>query len=127
MLWGFHNAIKGHRSLVESNILYRGISINNIMPSDPGDRNNGKRGFIIDLDLAVQISSAQPSDAPHRIGIIEFNAISVLRRERHTRLRKLLRLFVYLRNRSKPGVALDPVKPVGKRRDARGRRGEGKT
>lgn len=66
LLWGFHDAIQGHRSLVESDILHRDISIDNIMLSDPADRSDGKRGFIIDLDLAVQISSTQPSSAPDR-------------------------------------------------------------
>ncbi|KAL0630751.1 hypothetical protein Q9L58_010399 [Maublancomyces gigas] len=95
LLWGFHDAIQGHRSLVESDILHRDISIDNIMLSDPADRSDGKRGFIIDLDLAVQISSTQPSSAPHRTGIMEFNAIGVLRGERHT-FRHDLESFFYV-------------------------------
>lgn len=53
LLWGFHDAIEGHRSLVENDILHRDISINNIMLSDAGDRTDGKRSFVTDLDLAV--------------------------------------------------------------------------
>lgn len=95
LLWGFHDAIEGHRSLVENDILHRDISTHNIMLSDPSGRSDGKRGFVIDLDLAVQISSEQPSSAPHGAGIIEFKATGVLRGERHT-FRHDLESFFYV-------------------------------
>lgn len=96
LLWGFHDAIEGHRSLVEADILHRDISIYNIMLSNPANpRSDGKRGFVIDLDLAIEISATKPSGAPHRTGTTEFMAIDVLRAQRHT-FRHDLESFFYV-------------------------------
>lgn len=96
LLWGFHDAIEGHRSLVEADILHRDISICNIMLSNPANpRSDGKRGFVIDLDLAIAISATEPSGAPHRTGTTEFMAIDVLRAKRHT-FRHDLESFFYV-------------------------------
>lgn len=96
LLWGFHDAIEGHRSLVEADILHRDISIYNIMLSNPANpRSDGKRGFVIDLDLAIEISATEPSGAPHRTGTTQFMAIDVLRAQRHT-FRHDLESFFYV-------------------------------
>lgn len=49
------DAIKGHWSLlVDRNIVYRDISENNMIITDPG-MTDGYSGMLIDLDLAKEI------------------------------------------------------------------------
>lgn len=90
LLLGLHDAIEGHRSLYQTaGILHRDISIHNIMLASPDNpRADGRCGFLIDLDMAIEIgapSGAPPSGAQHRTGTMEFMAIEVLRgAENHT-------------------------------------------
>lgn len=77
LLLGLHDAIEGHRSLYQAGILHRDISIFNIMLA-LGTRSDSKRGFLIDLDMAIEIANLEPSTAPHRTGTREFMAIEVL-------------------------------------------------
>lgn len=44
-----------------------------------GPRADNTRGFLIDLDMAVETASLTPSTAPHRTGTREFMAIEILR------------------------------------------------
>ncbi|KAL0631072.1 hypothetical protein Q9L58_010069 [Maublancomyces gigas] len=79
LLLGLHDALQGHRSLLAAGILHRDISIFNIMLSlHPPTRSDGKRGFLIDLDMAIETACLTPSTAPHRTGTREFMAIEVL-------------------------------------------------
>jgi hypothetical protein len=74
------DAIRGHYSLLtEGRILHRDISINNIMISESG-RKDGYKGFLIDLDLALELGP-QPvaaCGAPERTGTFEFLSIEAL-------------------------------------------------
>ncbi|KAG6149295.1 hypothetical protein E4U37_006907 [Claviceps purpurea] len=93
-----HDAIKAHRSLcVESGILHRDISINNIIITDPS-KADGYKGMLIDLDLAKNMNEG-PSGARFRTGTIEFMAIGVLLGQQHTYrhdLESFLYVFIWL-------------------------------
>lgn len=96
LLRAFYGAIKGHRSLYENGILHRDVSINNIMIAFPDEhRPDGLSGYLIDLDMAIEISDTEPSGAPHRTGTMEFMAISTLNGEVHT-FRHDLESFYYV-------------------------------
>lgn len=100
LLLGFHDAIECHRSLYENaGILHRDISIFNIMLSDPEDpRDDGKTGFLIDLDLAIELASVTASGSPHRTGTPEFMAVEELRQDQwqHHTYRHDLESFWYV-------------------------------
>ncbi|KAG6263252.1 hypothetical protein E4U48_006844 [Claviceps purpurea] len=94
LLGCLHDAIEAHRSLyMDSKILHRDISINNIIITDPAKANR-KKGVLIDLDLAKNMDEG-PSGARHRTGTIEFMAVGVLLREDHT-YRHDLESFFYV-------------------------------
>lgn len=96
LLLAFHGAITGHRSLYQNGILHRDVSINNIMMAHPDcPRPDGLAGFLIDLDLAIGISTIDRSGAPHRTGTKEFMAIGALRGDVHT-FRHDLESFFYV-------------------------------
>lgn len=86
LLLGLHDAIVGHRSLLQdAGILHRDISLYNIMlTSTTNPRADGMHGFLIDLDMAVKTAAPRPSGALHRTGTVEFMAIGVLRGDPHT-------------------------------------------
>lgn len=86
LLLGLHDAIVGHRSLLQdAGILHRDISLYNIMlTSITHPRPDGMHGFLIDLDMAVQTAPPRPSGALHRTGTVEFMAIGVLHGVPHT-------------------------------------------
>ncbi|KAG6098806.1 hypothetical protein E4U14_007400 [Claviceps sp. LM454 group G7] len=89
-----HDAIKAHRSLyMDSKILHRDISVNNIIITDPS-KADGYKGVLIDLDLAQNMNEG-PSGARFRTGTIEFMAIGVLLGEQHT-YRHDLESFFYV-------------------------------
>ncbi|KAG6235282.1 hypothetical protein E4U24_008341 [Claviceps purpurea] len=92
------DAIKAHRSLyMESGILHRDISINNIIVTEPA-KADGYKGMLIDLDLARDITK-DPSGQRHRTGTIEFMAIGVLLGRQHTYrhdLESFLYVFIWL-------------------------------
>ncbi|KAG6147827.1 hypothetical protein E4U37_007778 [Claviceps purpurea] len=92
------DAIKAHRSLyMESGILHRDISINNIIITEPA-KADGYKGMLIDLDLARDITK-DPSGQRHRTGTIEFMAIGVLLGRQHTYrhdLESFLYVFIWL-------------------------------
>ncbi|KAG6266240.1 hypothetical protein E4U47_005952 [Claviceps purpurea] len=92
------DTIKAHRSLyMESGILHRDISINNIIVTEPA-KADGYKGMLIDLDLARDITK-DPSGQRHRTGTIEFMAIGVLLGRQHTYrhdLESFLYVFIWL-------------------------------
>lgn len=67
------NFILGHKSLLNSGIFYRNISIGNIMLIK-----NENNGFFIDFDFAIKISNNQTFDAPGKTGIKIFITIGAL-------------------------------------------------
>ena len=78
--------LKGHRHLINCNILHRDISINNIILPIVGLGNggSGEEGFLIDLDHAMDYNRKKASDAKRRIGTPLFMAIEVLDHKTHT-------------------------------------------
>lgn len=96
LLLAFSGAIKGHQSLYRNGILHRDVSINNIMITFADQpRPDRLSGFLIDLDLAIEMSDIVPSGAPHRTGTMEFMAIGALNGEVHT-FRHDLESFLYV-------------------------------
>lgn len=78
----------GHESLYQADILHRDISIGNILlKEDESD------GFLIDLDLAVDISRLKTSGAPGKTGTKVFMAIGALRGDAHTFMHDLESFF----------------------------------
>ncbi|CCU79831.1 serine/threonine-protein kinase Sgk2 [Blumeria hordei DH14] len=80
LVCGLRDAIKGHKLLfMNSKILYRDISTNNILLTDP-KLNDGCCGVLIDLDLAISLSDENYSaDAKLLTGTMEFIALGILR------------------------------------------------
>jgi hypothetical protein len=81
------DAIRGHYSLLtRGKILHRDISINNIMMTNyfttagKSRRDDGFEGFLIDLDLALELGpgSVAASGAPERTGTFEFLSLEAL-------------------------------------------------
>ncbi|PKB97414.1 hypothetical protein RhiirA5_433202 [Rhizophagus irregularis] len=75
LLVAFRDTIKGHRNLYQiARILHRDISLYNILIGDDG------RGFIIDLDYAIDTGSCQEKNKVqgHRTGTLPFMAIDIL-------------------------------------------------
>ncbi|KAG5990187.1 hypothetical protein E4U52_004875 [Claviceps spartinae] len=87
--------IEGHRSLYQADILHRDIFINNLMVREE----SGKEGFIIDLDLAIDMKRANTvTDAAERSQRTRtctraFMAIGILEGEAHTFLHDLESFF----------------------------------
>lgn len=78
----------GHESLYQADILHRDISIGNILlKEDESD------GFLIDLDLAVDINRLGASGAPGKTGTKVFMAIGALRGDSHTFMHDLESFF----------------------------------
>ncbi|CAD6501832.1 BgTH12-02078 [Blumeria graminis f. sp. triticale] len=79
LICGLRDAIKGHKSLfMDSKILHRDISTNNIILTDP-KLNDGCYGVLIDLDLAISMSDDSCSaDAKLLTGTMEFIALGIL-------------------------------------------------
>ncbi|KAG6269237.1 hypothetical protein E4U48_004343 [Claviceps purpurea] len=87
--------IEGHWSLYKAGILHRDISINNLMVREE----SGMEGFIIDLDLAIEMNRANTvTDVAERsqrtrTGTRAFMAIGILEGETHTFLHDLESFF----------------------------------
>ncbi|VCU39122.1 Bgt-51262 [Blumeria graminis f. sp. tritici] len=80
LICGLRDAIKGHQSLyMETKILHRDISMNNIILTDP-KRNDGCHGVLIDLDLAISLTDDDCSESSKTLtGTMEFMAIGLLK------------------------------------------------
>ncbi|KAF2834372.1 hypothetical protein M501DRAFT_902888, partial [Patellaria atrata CBS 101060] len=89
LLSAIKDCIEGYESLYnEASLIHRDISINNLMIHG----STGK-GFIIDLDLAIDRDRAAPSGSRGRTGTSAFMAIAVLRNEEHTFIHDLESFF----------------------------------
>ncbi|CAD6499019.1 BgTH12-04673, partial [Blumeria graminis f. sp. triticale] len=79
LICGLRDAIKGHQSLyMDTNILHRDISTNNIILTNP-KRNNGCHGMLIDLDLAILRTDNNCSEnAKALTGTMELLALGLL-------------------------------------------------
>ncbi|CAD6498985.1 BgTH12-04639 [Blumeria graminis f. sp. triticale] len=80
LICGLRDAIKGHQSLyMETKILHRDISMNNIILTDP-KRNDGCHGVLIDLDLAISLTDDNCSESSKTLtGTMEFMAVGILK------------------------------------------------
>lgn len=111
LLEAFRGAIAGHRSLLRYGILHRDISLYNLMITlQP--RQDGYKGFLIDLDLAVRIGSERNPASEHRPGNFGRMAIGVLGDETHTYrhdLESFFHLLVWIAVHYLPGGS--PVVP----------------
>ena len=78
----------GHESLYKAGIIHGDISIGNIMlEEDESD------GFLIDLDLAVEVNRRKLSGAPEKTGTKVFMAIGVLKGDPHSFMHDLESFF----------------------------------
>ncbi|VCU39136.1 Bgt-51252 [Blumeria graminis f. sp. tritici] len=79
LICGLRDAIKGHQSLyMETKILHRDISMNNIILTEP-KRNDGCHGVLIDLDLAISLTDDDCSESSKTLtGTMEFMAVGLL-------------------------------------------------
>ncbi|KAL7273359.1 hypothetical protein RUND412_003795 [Rhizina undulata] len=77
LLEALRDAIRGHQSLyVTGKILHRDISINNVMIAT-GERPDGFKGFLIDLDMAMSTDLAGDRKVGHRrTGTLEFMSLN---------------------------------------------------
>ncbi|KAL9127575.1 MAG: hypothetical protein Q9217_003572 [Psora testacea] len=88
LITGLIGAIEGHESLLNTRILHRNISINNIML-----RKNKNNGFLIDADLGIRTGSDRASGAPGKTGTKAFIAIGALLGEPHSFIHDLESFF----------------------------------
>ncbi len=94
LLGALRNTIKTYKSLYyKGNILYRDISENNIIITNP--KTDGFRGMLINLDLTKELGNRR-SGIRYYIGIIEFMAIKVLFRISYTYYYNLESFFYIL-------------------------------
>lgn len=94
LVLALHDAITCHRALLRHGILHRDISLTNIL-IPLSARSDGARGILLDLDLALCLSSSSDATAHHRTGTMQFMAIGALSREPHT-YRHDLESFFYV-------------------------------
>ncbi|VDB85787.1 Bgt-50223 [Blumeria graminis f. sp. tritici] len=80
LICGLRDAIKGHQSLyMDTKILHRDISTNNIILTNP-KRNNGCPGMPIDLDLAILQTDNNCSENAKTLTVtMEFLAVGLLK------------------------------------------------
>ncbi|KAJ3504859.1 hypothetical protein NLJ89_g7722 [Agrocybe chaxingu] len=81
LLYAFRDAVAGHQNMWKQNIIHRDISINNILIGG-ADAPKGRRGILIDLDVAVQWEywGSMPA-VDVGVGTRAFKSIFVLRSE----------------------------------------------
>ncbi|KAK3681658.1 hypothetical protein B0T22DRAFT_387304 [Podospora appendiculata] len=89
LLTAMADCIEGHESLRQkAGLLHRDISIGNIMVSK-----DGNRGFLIDLDLAIQENRIGASGAKGKTGTRAFMAIGALLGKQHSFMHDLESFF----------------------------------
>ncbi|KAF5316304.1 hypothetical protein D9619_006551 [Psilocybe cf. subviscida] len=77
LLYTFRDAVAGHRALWMRNILHRDVGNHNILIGKE-DAQTGNRGVLIDLDMAIDITTYVPStDA--RVGTRALRSVMTLR------------------------------------------------
>lgn len=74
--------------MLERNVLYRDISVGNIMLKKDKDDS-----FLIDLDLAIEINRKEASGAPSKTGTKVFIAIGALYSEHYNFMHNLESFF----------------------------------
>ncbi|SZF02676.1 unnamed protein product [Blumeria hordei] len=79
LLQGLRDAILAHRSLfMDTRILHRDVSINNIILTDPAV-NDGLYGLLIDLDLAISLDDVKSNENRQTMtGTMEYIALGIL-------------------------------------------------
>ncbi|KAJ2922764.1 hypothetical protein H1R20_g14320, partial [Candolleomyces eurysporus] len=78
-LSALRDAIAAHKALLDRNIIHRDISLNNILLGLE-DANEGNRGVLIDLDLAIKsFGPLTEIPADFRMGTRTFQSLMVLR------------------------------------------------
>ncbi|TFK23553.1 hypothetical protein FA15DRAFT_642331 [Coprinopsis marcescibilis] len=78
VLWALHDALEGHRGLIDKKrILHRDISVNNILLGKP-DAIEGWRGVLIDLDVGVRLGNLRTPAADFRTGTRLFQSMAAL-------------------------------------------------
>ncbi|KAL2175530.1 uncharacterized protein P884DRAFT_286564 [Thermothelomyces heterothallicus CBS 202.75] len=88
LLAALADCIEGHKSLRQkAGLLHRDISLNNLMI----DKDN--RGFLIDLDLAIDERRVGTSGAKGKTGTWAFMAVGALRGEQHSFMHDLESFF----------------------------------
>ncbi|XXH05277.1 hypothetical protein Hte_011702 [Hypoxylon texense] len=92
LLAALEDCLKGHQSLHGAGILHRDISINNLMVHED-ERNPPWRGFLIDLDLAINEERKVASGAKGKTGTRAFMAIGSLLGEQHSFMHDLESFF----------------------------------
>ncbi|KAK4085529.1 uncharacterized protein Triagg1_519 [Trichoderma aggressivum f. europaeum] len=93
LLAGLEACINGHQSLRrEAGLLHRDISINNLMINEE-EEDPARRGFLIDLDFAIQEARTSASGAAKKTGTRAFMAIGVHRGVQHSFMHDLESFF----------------------------------
>ncbi|KAL7945812.1 hypothetical protein V8C42DRAFT_321627 [Trichoderma barbatum] len=93
LLAGLEGCINGHESLRrEAGLLHRDISINNLMINEE-EEDPSRRGFLIDLDLAIKEARTGASGAKRKTGTRAFMAIGALRGVQHSFMHDLESFF----------------------------------
>ncbi|KAJ3490006.1 hypothetical protein NLJ89_g11477 [Agrocybe chaxingu] len=77
-LYAFRDAVAGHKSMWDMNIIHRDISVNNILIGEEGAE-EGWRGVVIDMDMAVRWQREHTMAAvDFRTGTRAFQALLVI-------------------------------------------------
>ncbi|KAL7793734.1 hypothetical protein V8C37DRAFT_378051 [Trichoderma ceciliae] len=92
LLEALESCIRAHESLrLLSQYLHRDISINNLLTKEDGP--DGRRGILIDFDLAIKEQRIKHSGAKGKTGTRSFMAIRVLMGEQHSFMHDLESFF----------------------------------
>ncbi|UKZ74422.1 hypothetical protein TrVFT333_002090 [Trichoderma virens FT-333] len=85
------SCIRGHESLRKAGFLHRDVSVNNVLIDEDGPPS--RKGFLIDLDLAIRESREKASGAKGKTGTRAFMAIGLLFGEEHCFMHDLESFF----------------------------------
>ncbi|KAL7922846.1 serine/threonine-protein kinase Sgk2 [Trichoderma austrokoningii] len=91
LLVALESCIRGHESLRQHGFLHRDISINNLVIDEDGAPD--RKGFLMNLDLAIREQRIKGSESKGKTGTRAFMAIGVLLGERHSFMHDLESFF----------------------------------
>ncbi|KAL7892764.1 hypothetical protein HDV63DRAFT_233201 [Trichoderma sp. SZMC 28014] len=91
LIAALESCVRGHESLRQHGFLHRDISINNLVIDEDGPP--GRKGFLIDLDLAIREQQTKGSGTKGKTGTRAFMAIGVLFDEPHSFMHDLESFF----------------------------------